>query len=226
MISAVQNCSVVPMRVSFKANEEKGLPVSENYSTYKTHAGVKTGTVFAALSAGSSLLIASLANKIFKSGKEIMQEIGSAADVKNMEQASKSLGKIGYTLPIAAAVYIGCGALIDMFINKKRAKFDAENLGKDKQEILKNNPDSETTRSGEVYLRTNVGKKYGTILGAVVCPILNAVTSAITKTKSKTGIIGGIVMGALGGLMLGAITDRYSNKGAEKHADKKPIEVK
>ncbi len=215
MISAIQSYNSTPTRIAFKADGEKAPTSQADYSYYKTNAGLKTGGVYACIAGAMGALSATFSKGLLNFAKN------NGGDAKQVEAASKTLGKAAITIPISMAVYVACGALIDKFINNKRAQFHEINAGKDKNEILKNNPDAETTRSGEVYQHTNVGKKYGALLGAVVSPALGLAVNAIAKQKSGAiGIVSSIISGTVGGLLLGAITDHYANKGAEKYADR------
>ena len=224
MLSVQNSLSHTP-QVSFKQNDEK------MDKPFETHAGLKTGAVVGGIGAASTLSLYALADKFVKAGEKAVSgtavEMGEEAAyeagnfLSEVSSALKSAGKkLWFTVPIGIAVYTGCGALIDKLTNDSRAKFAQDNAGKDTKEILKNNPDAELTRRGEAYQKTNIGKKYGALLGAVVLPLWKLAHSAITKTKSPFGIVTAVVTGALGGLTLGAITDHYSNKGAVKHADK------
>ena len=207
---------------SFKQNEAKSDPTK----SFETHAGLKTGAVYSGIGAATSLSAYAIADKFLKAGKSAVEEIGDeaaheAGDI--LSEASKYLKSAGkklwFTIPLSVAICAGCGALIDKITNDNRAKFDKENEGKDSKTILKSNPDAELTRTGEVYQKSSTGKKYGTLLGAVVLPVWAKLHQLITKTKSPIGIISNIIIGAIGGLTLGAITDHYANKGAIKHAD-------
>ena len=221
---SVQNYNMNTPQVSFKQNEET------SQKPFVTHAGLKTGAVVGSIGAASTLGLYSVADRLIKLGESALggaEEIGAEAahDVGNvfseMGASLKAAGKkLWITLPIGIAVYTGCGALIDKLTNDKRAKFAQDNAGKDTKEVVRDNPDAELTRCGEVYQRTNTGKKFGTLLGAVVLPIWSKTGSMISKSKPLIGVVGKSIIGALGGLILGSIADHYANKGAKKYADK------
>ena len=223
---SVQN-QAMTSKISFKQNEEN---VTAN-RPFETHAGLKTGAVVGGIGAATTLSLYSLADKFVKAGQEIVAEVGAEAGEEAAHDAGNILSEAGaslkaagkklwFTVPISIAIYTGCGALMDKITNDRRAKFAKEIEGKDTKDILKDNPDAELTRKGEVYQKSNIGKKYGTLLGAVVMPLWSKASSMITKTRSPLGVISNVIIGALGGLMLGSISDHYSNKGAIKHADK------
>lgn len=221
---SVQNYQMTTPQVSFKQKEET------SQSPFVTHAGLKTGAVVGGIGAASTIGLYTFADKLLKLGKGVVAEgaeMGEEAahDMGNvLSEAGASLKaagkKLWITVPIGIAVYTGCGALIDKLINDKRAKFAQDIAGKDTKDIVKDNSDAELTRRGEVYQRSNIGKKFGTLLGAVVLPAWSKTSEMITKSKSPVGIVGNAIIGALGGLILGSITDHYANKGAIKHADK------
>jgi len=112
--------------------------------------------------------------------------------------------------------------LIDKYINKKRTEFAEATKNKDIREIAKEERQARFTEKGNSYCESNIGKKYGTLLGVVALPVLNAINGAIRGNRSFSlfGILTSAAAGALGGLTLGAITDHYANKGARKFADK------
>ena len=137
------------------------------------------------------------------------------------------MGKAGLvSIPMHVALALGCGALVDKLNNDKRAEFAEKLAANGKEETLKNDDNAEITKNGNVYCKSNMGKKLGALLGLVAAPIPGIIASPIVKTKAKTGfkelaMLG--VAGAIGGLILGAIADKYSNKTAAKQADKQAI---
>ena len=192
---SVQSYNYQP-NLSFARKDETKVPKGDYY---KTHAGLKTGTVVGVLSAASSLCI-----NVF---------------AKPTAGFDKKLGAI---IPLSVAIYMGCGALVDKFINNKRAEFAKSSQDKDMKDVIKENKKAEVTRNGNVYHKSDVGKKYGALLGAVGFPILIASRRAIRgyALPSVVGILLNAAIGIVGGLTLGSIADKCANKGAKKFADK------
>lgn len=224
---SVQNYQLTQPKISFKQNEEKKEQAPKSFST---HAGLKTGVAVAGTGAVYTLTAGSIASGLINRAKSFVGELVDEIDVEqakselnNADDVLKSAKKRYYwTIPVTMAVYAGCGALVDKFINDKRADFDKNTQGKDSKEILKNNNDAELTRDGNVYQKSNIGKKYGAAIGVVALPVLNAINKAIKGAShfSFKMLAFNMIVGALGGLTLGAITDHYANKGAKNFADK------
>jgi len=219
----VQNYRLVPNNVAFKGKDE-----DSEVKPYKTHAGLKTGAGFFTADAGIVLGSYALGREGLKFMKEVSEDVeldktskGVLDEgIKMFKQSGKALK---YTLPLAALVALGCGALVDKCINDKQAAFADKVNEEGSKETLATEDRADTTRSGNVYYKSNIGKKIGTLLGAVAYPAWVKVNSAIAKVKSPIGIISGVIIGALGGLTLGAITDKVANNGARKHADKQAV---
>ena len=222
---SVQNYNYQP-KVSFKQNPQK----QENKpNSFTTHAGLKTGIAVSVLGAGYKLAVTSVANGLLNQGRTLLTEFLNAAgdtipkEMKTgIEAISNSASKNYWTIPVTFAIYTGCGALIDKYINDKRANFAEATKNKDIKEIAKNERKARFTEKGNSYYESNIGKKYGTLLGIVALPILKAINGAIKGNHSFSlfGLAIYVAGGALGGLTLGAITDHYANKGAKKFADK------
>lgn len=216
---SVQNYRVAP-QVAFKGDEDGQT------KPYQTHAGLKTGAGYSLIGAGMTLGMNSLGKTGVKFLKEVANDMDEAAkasinnDIKTFKAASK---KLGITIPITILASLGCGALVDKFINDKQKNFAQKLDINGKKEVLNTEDRADTTRKGEVYYRSNLGKKVGTVLGAVVYPALLKTECAIAKTKSPVSIVVAAITGALGGLMLGAITDKVANNGARKHADNQAV---
>lgn len=215
----VQNYRVAP-QVAFKGEE------NNSSKPYQTHAGLKTGIGYSLIGTGLTLGVNSFGKFVTKVGEEAAKEMEGAekAELKQTVQGLKSVSKkLGITIPIMILTSLGCGAIVDKLINDKQKAFAQKLDENGKKEVLDTEDSADTTRKGEVYCRSSIGKKVGTLLGAVAYPVLVKTNSAIAKVKSPVGIVGGAIMGALGGLMLGAITDSVANSGARKHADKQAI---
>lgn len=220
MLSGVQNYQITPSRVSFKSKDEDYAQNREQKPVYKTHAGLKTGIGYGIVEGSLAAFIASGAKFVQNILKENAAELGDEA-----AQAAKSLGKSSKAwfiyIPAAILTSLGCGALVDKKINDKQAKFADKLEQQGKQDVLRNDDNAEITKNEQVYCKTSIGKKLGTVLGLVITPLLGLAKTKIAGgrfTVSSAAI--NAVLGAVGGLTLGAITDKVANKGAAKFADK------
>ena len=223
MISAVQNFQTTSKKLTFKAsNDVNKSEQQEKNPVYKTHAGLKTGIGFGIIES----LLASLFALGAAFGANFIKNMGdldglSEFGVKTLEKNSRAL--LIY-IPIVILTALGCGAFIDKKINGKKAQF-ADKLEKEgKKEVLKNEDNAEITQNEQVYCKTNIGKKLGTILGVVAHPLLGFSNIKLSGGKfNAINVISYAISGAIGGLILGAITDKVANKGAAKFADKQVI---
>ncbi len=223
---SVQNYRVTPARVAFKGNDENQVQTQP----FKTHAGLKTGTVYATICALSALGTNKIASAIGKIGEEVAREnadeIGeqTAREIRQNSKAIKTaIGKSKYTIPLSIAVSLACGAIVDSVINKKQDKFAQKVNENGKNATLQEEDRAELTKRQNIYYNSNTGKKLGTLLGMVALPALNATTKAIAKAKGGMGILSSAIIGTIGGFILGAITDACANKAAKKHADKQAL---
>lgn len=230
---SVQNYRMTqPRAIAFKQNEEQAQDTTQK--PFVTRSGLKTGATYATIGAANLLALSALGKGLFNWGKKNMEELAEElgregleeagelkATLKESESALKSLGKhLWITIPLCFALHLGCGSLVDKITNDKRAKFAQEIENKDKKDIVRDNPDAELTRSGNIYHKTNTGLKFGALIGAVALPLESYISKLLTKSKNPVGIIGNVITGAIGGLILGSIADHFANKGAAKHADK------
>lgn len=224
---------MTPNRIAFKANEE-----DSNSKASVSHAGLKTGAVWAGIGTIGSGTLYSYASKIGELNKGLAEEFKGnpefgkfAQEALENAKACKVTGKAGlYSIPMHVALALGCGALVDKLNNDKRAEFAEKLAANGKEEALKNDDNAEITKNGNVYCKSNMGKKLGALLGLVAAPLPDLILSPMTKNiegpKSWSGFKGYAkigVIGAIGGLILGAIADKYSNKTAAKQADKQAI---
>ena len=217
---SVQNYNVSSKSVTFKANEEN------NNKPFQTHAGLKTGVATGVASAGAELGLNVFANKFLNLVKENPEDLKNAglpkdfvkATINFMERIKKSAK---YSAPLTLAVSAGVGALIDHIANKKHARVAELKKDNENKDVLMAEPRANTTRNENVYYKSNNGKKYGTLLGAVILPLEHLMGSKILKVKATPQeAIGTAIAGAIGGFVLGAITDKCSNNAARKAADK------
>lgn len=222
---AIQNYSLVPNKVSFKAKQT----TENNNSAFETHAGLKTGVVYSGIGLLSNIFTASILSSIKNVGKNNpsmfhawQEDIGALED-ENIRIAKSMSKKNWVYLAIVTPIALGCGALIDYCANKKYAKL-ADNLAKnDKKKIIDTDEDVAVSPKGHPYYKSNFGKKIGPCLGAVLTPVLLLTYRSIQKLKFPLPIITGAITGAIGGLILGSITDACSNKSAKNFANKEAV---
>lgn len=228
---SVQSCSVNSQNVAFKAKEKK----SNVNSTSTSHAGLKTAAVWSSIAAPfglANIYLNSLSNNSFP-----------GVTYGKMNLKGKDLGKIFkmptnvnsklalFALPLNFAIAMGCGALVDKLNNDKRAKFAEELAEKGKDATYEENDYADKTKAGNVYCKSNEGKKWGALLGMggillpelIFMPIMslnNFKFKGMSKTIKTIVLAQSAVLGAIGGFSLGAIADSFSNKTAAKNADK------
>ena len=222
---SVQSCSVNSQNVAFNAKEKK----SNVNSTSTSHAGLKTAAVWSSIVTPlglANIYLNRLANNSFPgvtNGK--------------MNPKGKDLGKIFkmptnansklalFVLTLNYAIAMGCGALVDKLNNDKRAKFAEELAEKGKDATYEENDYADKTKAGNVYCKSNEGKKWGALLGmgGILLPIMslnNFKIKGMSKPIKTIVLANAAVLGAIGGFSLGAIADSFSNKTSAKNADK------
>ena len=214
---SVQSCSVNSQNVAFKAKEKK----SNVNSTSTSHAGLKTAAVWSSIVTPlglANIYLNRLANR---------KDLGKI--FKMPTNANSKLALFALTLNYAIAM--GCGALVDKLNNDKRAKFAEELAEKGKDATYEENDYADKTKAGNVYCKSNAGKKWGALLGMgglllpelifmPIMPLNNFKIKGTSKIIKTIVLAQSAVLGAIGGFSLGAIADSFSNKTAAKNADK------
>lgn len=234
MLSAVQNYNVSPKHLAFKGKDEN----TDTNQVKQSNAGLKTGAVWAGImtpvAAGTNYFLSKCAAAGQNATNLGLDSHQAQQYMTNMKKLAANVKTGWATIPLNIALALGCGALVDKLNNAKRAEF-AEKLAQNgKEEMLKNDDNAETTAAGNVYCKSGAGKKWGALLGLGAAILPDLVTMPFGKVKGfkadkvyKSGIISGLagktVAGVLGGLALGAIADHFSNKTAEKNADKQTV---
>ena len=224
---SVQSCSVNSQNVAFKAKEKK----SNVNSTSTSHAGLKTAAVWSSIATPyglANIYINSLSNNSFKGvtdGK--MNPIFKGKDLgKIFKMPTNANSKLAlFALTLNYAIAMGCGALVDKLNNDKRAKFAEELAEKGKDATYEENDYADKTKAGNVYCKSNEGKKWGALLGmgGILLPIMslnNFKIKGMSKPIKTIVLANAAVLGAIGGFSLGAIADSFSNKTSAKNADK------
>ncbi len=225
---SIQNYSANYQNVAFKAQMRENTNSS---NPTKSHAGLKTGAAWSGVRTSFSLGLLGIASwatsKIQRSANNSFQSSQKAQKLLELATKFRSFSKaILLGLPINIAIALGCGALVDKLNNGNRAKFADELATKGEKATLEENDKARKTKAGNVYCKSDEGKKWGSLLGVagVVVPSLFILAFARAKGSKVTKVdceilIDKLVNYALGGLALGAIADNYSNKTAAKNAD-------
>lgn len=228
---SIQNYSANSQNVAFRAKMNEKANSS---NPTQSHAGLKTGAVWSAIAtpvALGTLGLTSWANSTTQDAAKNAHQYFNAQEaqqfLKIARDSNLSSKAAWATLPINIAIALGCGALVDKLNNGNRAKFAEELAAKGEKAILEENDKARKTKAGNIYCKSDEGKKRGSLLGVagVVVPSLFILAFARAKGAKVTKVDGEILIDklvnyALGGLALGAIADNYSNKTAAKNADK------
>lgn len=226
---SIQNYSGNFQNVAFTAQMREK---TNSYNSTKSHAGLKTGAAWSAVRTSVSLGLLGISSwatsKIQRSANNSFQSSKKAQKLLELATKFRSFSKsIWIGLPINITIALGCGALVDKLNNGNRAKFADELATKGEKATLEENDKAKKTKAGNVYCKSDEGKKWGSLLGVagVVVPSLFILAFARAKGAKVTKVDGEILIDklvnySLGGLALGAIADNYSNKTAAKNADK------
>ena len=228
---SIQNYSGNFQNVAFTAQMREKTNSS---NSPKSHAGLKTGAVWSVVRTSVSLGMLGISSwatsKVQHSANNSFQRLNSQKVQDLLKHATKlqSFSKsIWIGLPINIAIALGCGALVDKLNNGNRAKFAEELAAKGEKAILEENDKARKTKAGNIYCKSDEGKKRGSLLGVagVVVPSLFILAFARAKGAKVTKVDGEILIDklvnyAIGGFSLGAIADSFSNKTAAKNADK------
>jgi len=126
---------------------------------------------------------------------------------------SSSLLYKSFAMPIMALP----GVTIDYFTNERRKKFAEKTVGMTERQALQQDSNAYVTKKLNPYIKSNTGKKLGTLFGAAYLPLSLAASS---KKASSTvyGIYAGI--GAIGGFALGFLNDYLANWYVKRQADR------
>lgn len=230
---SVQSCSVNSQNVAFKAKGKK----SNVNSTSTSHAGLKTAAVWSSIATPlglANIYLNRLSNNSFRGATDgKMNPIFKGKDLgKIFKMPTNANSKLAlFALTLNYAITMGCGALVDKLNNDKRAKFAEELAEKGKDATYEENDYADKTKAGNVYCKSNAGKKWGALLGMggillpelifmPIMPLNNFRFKGTSKTIKTIVLAQSAVLGAIGGFSLGAISDSFSNKTAAKNADK------
>lgn len=229
MSLSISNNSYV-QQPAFRGKFEK---TEQGNPYYKTNSGTVAGGVMAGVAALSWLKwlnfkeVPELDDKakafMKESGLEDVYKAFGVKDInKVLNEEYKQKNKQGARLKklaipfavVAAACTLGCGMLVDNIRNKK-AKETADFTAKvGVRNAIMNGDSVALSNKGRTYYDSNVGKKYGALLGAG-CGLIDSVMS--TGKFKPVGLLNMIPM-AIGGLIMGAITDHFTNSNAKKNA--------
>ena len=233
---SVQSYNFTPKsNIYFKSNETKPDTDKTKPEAFQTHAGLKTGAVYAGIGGLAGLALYLGLKQSQKNSSAVIEELITDGEgipeylkeeQKEIKNALKNVNKtLAICLPIAILFSLGSGLFVDKLTNDKQTKFADKLSISNKKDILREEDNAELTRKDNVYYKSNIGKMVGPALGAVILPIISVIASSINKIKVPAVVyVGEVLGGALGGLILGAITDKIANKGAAKHADKQNVQ--
>lgn len=220
-MSVVMNCSQYNVCYKGKFSQtENGTPY------YKSNSATKAGAVLAVPAFLFNAVPAIVtSNKFIEAQKNMYKNFGLKDEqIGNILKETKKNGK--YAIPIAAlaaGLTLGCGMIVDHIRNsraRKTADF-ARQVGT--KRALTTGDSVALSRKNHPYYESNVGSKYGAILGAGCGLIASFMTPEPKKILAAPkmaafGIVSNIVIFGLGGLIMGKIADNNTNKNAEKNA--------
>ena len=237
-INSVQPATIETTKPTFKGKWSK---TDQGNPYYKTNSGTVAGGVMAIPAAfvwlpntklpTSEEAVKKIAEEQIKRSSNINPKEGltqafrsgmnkgfteeAQKDLRNLKEAvARNKRQKALAVPfliIATGISIGCGMLIDHLRNKKaKEKADFVKQVGVKKAVIEND-DIALSNKGRAYYESNVGTKYGALLGAV-CGLLH--TAMLRKKEYITNAI----TFAIGGWIMGKIADSNTNKDARKHA--------
>lgn len=173
--------------VNYSNNSFKG---NEKQQSFETHAGLKTGVAMFGLTAPVQIIMKKSQSENKKTIETIKKQFGEEV-ANNLKQSGK---KILYVAPVAAAITIGAGALVDKINNDE----------------FKKSPKNKADASNK-----------GALIGAVAMPILHFSQQEILKSpkvfSNNLMFISAAITGAIGGKILGMIADSFANSGKREY---------
>lgn len=205
----VQNQTNTAFKGKYKKTEQ-GNPY------YYTNSGTKVGAVVGGLS-GVYWLMAQIGAKTSIDTFKLSDKIDKASKEEFIENINH-IKKRAIPLAIASLVCsVGCGMIVDNIRNKKAQ--EASDLVKKVgvKQALNTNEGLELSDKRKVYYNSNVGSKYGALLG-LGCGVIDSALKYNKNSKSKIAYITTPLFFALGGWLVGKLADNQTNKDAQKHA--------
>lgn len=118
-----------------------------------------------------------------------------------------------------SVVGLGVSAFLDKYVNKKHAQLADELSIKNPKDVLAKNKEIKTTKKGNLYYESNIGKKIGLALGAVIL-LAEFVKPFALKRKAPSIDLLDSLDHALTPLVHGCVADYFANKTAKSFADK------
>ena len=199
-------------KVSFRgwSRTEKGTPY------YKTQKGAIAGGIMAV----PAFLSFALKDK----GLDFNKKHGvDPKTIKILEEQAANIGKNDKLYgAIAGVMTLGCGLIVDYFRNKKAA--DAADYTKKVgiKNALRYGDRISISDNQRTYYESNIGSKYGWLLGAA-CGIANTIMRNGSGKNLPKGFyfvstIVNVAAYSLGGWIMGKITDSLTNSSAEKNS--------
>lgn len=159
-----------------------------------------------------------------KNFKNFYNTLGINAEdfVENLEIIQKRQKKIAIPFAIiSSALTLGCGVLVDYLRNKKAKETSDKVRMLGVKRAMMQDDNIELSRRNAPYYHSNIGTKYGALLGAICSfAALGKNMYETNRIKSHNKILSAvptIFMFALGGLFMGMIADHNTNKSADRH---------
>jgi len=228
-MSVTMNTVSVNQNTNFKGSYSK---TEQGNQYYKTSAGTTAGAVLAVpafalnYTSGNSLsYMTGFMNKVLdKEEKEASKEF-----MKPMEEIAARAKKFAIPMAVvAAACTLGCGMIVDHIRNKRAQEVADLTKQVGVKGAMMQGEGVAISQKGRTYYDSNVGSKYGALLGAG-CGLIKTGMEIARDHKLVSKLPGGmanyltggiLTMAefALGGWLMGKIADHNTNKAAERKA--------
>lgn len=188
---------------------------------YKTHIGLKSGISDVVITVGSGFALTKFIKKMIKNIENSKEINNATPEMSNLRYIIDKLKKclatvksMKYFLSASLLTYVGMGYIIDKKINEKYSDLANHKIGLEDKRVRK-------TKKDNLYYKSNIGMKLGTLIGATSLPVLNILCNLATKKAVNVkSLFSNAFWGAFGGFEFGVFVDFFANKSAKKHADK------
>lgn len=192
----IQNVGLNSNSVNFTAKRNQKADADK---PFKTQAGLKTGAAYAALIGTSAIAFCNNASN--KAMKKSVQ------------------GALKFILPMFLIGSVITGFAIDKKINAKHAELH-DKLQEDDLETIQAEDDRvQTTKEGNPYYKSALGKKIGTAIGAFTFPALTLADKILKKSPAELKLIGKKISKTVGAVFAPLFTL------ADKIFKKPPVKV-
>ena len=150
----------------------KSIKQTENGANYhKTNAGTITGCVVGTL---AGIHWGTMKFNAKNTDLEFLKKLGvKTTDIEALKKVNQYFAKNAIPFGIiAAGLSIGCGVLIDKMRNNRSKEIANQIAEQGAETTFKINSDTAVNNAGFVYHNSNIGKKWGALLGAA-CGIVH-----------------------------------------------------